>query len=67
MAKLSEEFKSLQAKHAKLQKDHSILKEDQRQLKEKHSETLKQLKASQALAIEAEKGKVVAEEKYHHF
>ena len=67
LAKLSEEFKSLQAEHAKLQKDHSILKDDQMQLKEKHSKTLEQLKASQALVIEVEKGKVVVEEKYHHF
>ena len=30
LAKLSEEFKSLQAEHAELQEDHSILKEDLR-------------------------------------
>jgi chromosome segregation ATPase len=67
LAKLFEEFKSLQAKHAELQKDHSILKEDLGQLEEKHSETLEQLEASQTLVIKAEKRKVVAEEKYQHF
>ena len=30
LAKLSNEFKSLQAEHAELQEYHSILKEDQR-------------------------------------
>ena len=64
LAKLSKEFKCLQTEHAELQEDHSILMEDQRQLEEKHSETLEELKVSQASVIEAEKGKVVAEEKY---
>ena len=67
LAKLSEELKCLQAEHAKLQEDHSILKKDQRQIKEKHFETLEELKASRASVIEAEKGKVVVEEKYKHF
>ena len=67
LAKLFKELKSLQAEHAKLQEDHSILNEDQMQFKEKHSKTLRELKVSQASVIEAEKGKVVAEEKYKHF
>ena len=66
MAKLFEEFKSLQAEHAVLQEDHSILKEDLGHLQEKHSETLEQLKVSQASMDRAVKGKVVAEEKYQH-
>jgi chromosome segregation ATPase len=40
LAKLSEEFKSLQAEHVELQENHSILKKDLGQLEEKHSETL---------------------------
>ena len=67
LAKLFEEFKSLQVEHTELQEDHSILKEDQRQLKEKYSMTLEGLKASQASVIEAEKGKVVVKEKFKHF
>ena len=74
LAKLFEELKCLQAKHAELQDDHSILKKDQRQLEKKHFETFGELKASRASevearasVIEAEKGKVVAKEKYKHF
>jgi hypothetical protein len=81
LAKLSEEFKGLQAKHAELQeghailqaehaelqKDHSILKEDLGQLEKKHSETLEQLKERQALVDRAVASRVVAEEKYQHF
>jgi predicted nuclease with TOPRIM domain len=62
LAKLYKEFKGLQAKHsalqeshaalqaehAKLQEDHSILKKELGQLKEKHTDTLEQLKESQA-------------------
>ena len=74
LAKLYEELKSLQAEHAELQEDHSILKEDQRQLEEKNSGILEELEASQAseaearaLVIKAEKGKLVAEEKFKQF
>ena len=67
LAKLFEEFKSLQAEHIELQEDHSILKKDHKLLKEKHSETLEGLKVSQTSVIKAEKGRVVAKEKYKHF
>ena len=67
LAKLSEEFKSLQAEHVELQEDHSILKEDLGQLEEKHYETLEQQKESQASVDRAMAGKVVAEEKHKHF
>jgi multidrug resistance efflux pump len=67
LTKLSEEFKKLEAEHTELQEDHSILKEDLGELEERHSETLEQLKESQASVDRAVKSKVIAKEKYQHF
>jgi chromosome segregation ATPase len=64
---LQESFAALQGAYAELQEDHSILKEELGQLEEKHSETLEQLKESQATIEKLSEEKLVTEERYKHF
>jgi hypothetical protein len=65
--KLREDRRVLEAENAELLEDHLILKEDYRLLEEKQSDLFEQLKESQASMERAAEGKVVAEEKFHHF
>jgi hypothetical protein len=66
-AKLREDHRVLEVENAGLLEDHSILKEDYKLLEEKQSDILEQLAESQASAERAAEGRVVAEEKFHHF
>jgi hypothetical protein len=65
--KLREDHRVLEVENAGLLEDHSILKEDYKLLEEKQSDILEQLAESQASAERAVEGRVVAEEKFHHF
>jgi hypothetical protein len=67
LSKLSEEIERLRSENAGLLEDHSILKEDYKLLEEKQSDLLEQLAESQASSEWAMEGRVVAEEKFHHF
>jgi hypothetical protein len=66
-AKLREDHRVLEVENAGLLEDHSILKEDYKLLEEKQSDILEQLAESQASAERAAEGRIVAEEKFHHF
>jgi hypothetical protein len=66
-AKLREDHRVLEVENAGLLEDHSILKEDYKLLEEKQSDLLEQLAESQASTERAMEGRIVAEEKFHHF